>query len=390
MSASNRDLRIDFLRGGALLMIFIDHSEVFFKSIIFSKYTLKAFGFSDGAELFVFISGYVFAIVYGNLFLKAGYWKCQKKSFFRCFQIYLAYITTYIVIACISYFFNFDVILQFKTYAMNLLLTSFTKSFFYSATMVCPLFNLDLFALYIFFLLMMTPLLYVHQKNIMLAAGISFTLYLFAQINPHFNIPRYPIDGHFYWGEGRYFNYFAWQFMFFIGLLCGSRIHNGNAPPSTARHSFILTLSIMMILFSYCLKFVFPTLSEFDNSQFISRLDLDYEASWVSAKRTLGPLRILHLLSLLYFLNWAFPSLRKLENNLLVKLIITCGQHSLFVYSISTIFVYLVIPYSYYLGNDFTSILIYDVTCIALLLLLAVIRHHFKQKTPSALIADKY
>ena len=44
---------IDFWRGFALLTIFIDHMP----ESIFQHVTQKNFGFSDAAELFVFLSG---------------------------------------------------------------------------------------------------------------------------------------------------------------------------------------------------------------------------------------------------------------------------------------------------------------------------------------------
>ena len=45
---SNRDLRIDFLRGLALLMIFVDHSPWNPLTIL----TVRTWSFGDAAELF--------------------------------------------------------------------------------------------------------------------------------------------------------------------------------------------------------------------------------------------------------------------------------------------------------------------------------------------------
>ena len=48
-----RDLRLDLFRGIGLWMIFLDHIP----DDVVSWLTLRNYGFSDAAEVFVFISG---------------------------------------------------------------------------------------------------------------------------------------------------------------------------------------------------------------------------------------------------------------------------------------------------------------------------------------------
>ena len=48
-----RDVRIDFFRGLALYMILVDHVV----GDPIGKFTFRSVGFSDAAELFVFLSG---------------------------------------------------------------------------------------------------------------------------------------------------------------------------------------------------------------------------------------------------------------------------------------------------------------------------------------------
>ena len=61
LSAHGRDLRLDFFRGLALACIFIDHIP----DTVLARFTLHAVGFSDAAEVFIFISGYSAALAYG-------------------------------------------------------------------------------------------------------------------------------------------------------------------------------------------------------------------------------------------------------------------------------------------------------------------------------------
>ena len=55
-----RDLRLDFFRGLGLWMIFLDHIP----HDVVSWLTLRNYGFSDAAEFFVFISGYLVGWIY--------------------------------------------------------------------------------------------------------------------------------------------------------------------------------------------------------------------------------------------------------------------------------------------------------------------------------------
>ena len=57
-----RELRLDLFRGLALWLIFIDHVS----PDLLSWFTIRSYGFSDAAEIFIFISGYTAAFVYGR------------------------------------------------------------------------------------------------------------------------------------------------------------------------------------------------------------------------------------------------------------------------------------------------------------------------------------
>ena len=65
---TGRDLRLDLFRGIALWLIFLDHIP----SNIVNWVTIRNYGFSDAAEIFVFISGYTAAFVYGRAMDQRG------------------------------------------------------------------------------------------------------------------------------------------------------------------------------------------------------------------------------------------------------------------------------------------------------------------------------
>ena len=63
-----RDRRLDLFRGMALWFIFLDHIP----GNVVSWITVRNYGFSDATEIFVFISGYTAALVYGKTMRRDG------------------------------------------------------------------------------------------------------------------------------------------------------------------------------------------------------------------------------------------------------------------------------------------------------------------------------
>jgi len=64
-----RDLRLDLFRGVALWLIFLDHIP----QNIANWFTIRNYGFSDATEIFIFISGYTAAFVYGRAMRERGF-----------------------------------------------------------------------------------------------------------------------------------------------------------------------------------------------------------------------------------------------------------------------------------------------------------------------------
>src|SRR5215813_14722714 len=92
---SRRDLRLDLFRGLSLLVIFIDHIP----DNVLSYVTLHSVAFSDAAEVFVFISGYAAAMVYGKALHRQGCMAAAGRIYRRVSQLYAAHILTFAVLA---------------------------------------------------------------------------------------------------------------------------------------------------------------------------------------------------------------------------------------------------------------------------------------------------
>src|SRR5229473_7321425 len=88
-----RDLRLDLFRGLALWLIFLDHIP----SNAVSWITIRNYGFSDAAEMFVFISGYTAALVYGRAMRERGFFIATARILRRAWQIYAAHIFLFVI-----------------------------------------------------------------------------------------------------------------------------------------------------------------------------------------------------------------------------------------------------------------------------------------------------
>jgi hypothetical protein len=88
-----RDLRLDLFRGLALWLIFLDHIP----SNIVSWITIRNYGFSDATEIFVFISGYTAAFVYGRSMRERGTVVASARILKRAWQVYVAHIFLFVI-----------------------------------------------------------------------------------------------------------------------------------------------------------------------------------------------------------------------------------------------------------------------------------------------------
>src|SRR5260221_13046149 len=88
VSAGERELRLDLFRGIALWLIFIDHLP----PNLLTWLTIRNYGFSDATEMFIFISGYTAAFVYGRAMLESGFVVATARILRRVWQIYVAHV----------------------------------------------------------------------------------------------------------------------------------------------------------------------------------------------------------------------------------------------------------------------------------------------------------
>ena len=168
---TQRDLRLDLFRGLALWLIFLDHIP----TNIVSWVTIRNYGFSDAAEIFIFISGYTAAFVYGKAMRERGFGIAGARILRRAWQIYVAHIFLFVIyIAEIAY-----VTSSFENplFAEEMNALDFLKQ--PDVTIVQALLlkfkpaNMDVLPLYIVLLILFPPILWLLIRNATVALATS-------------------------------------------------------------------------------------------------------------------------------------------------------------------------------------------------------------------------
>ena len=93
LPAKGRDLRLDLFRGVANWGIFLDH----IRNNIVNWVTTRNYGFSDAADLFIFISGYTVAFVFARMMLERGFIIGASRLLKRVWQIYVAHVFLFVL-----------------------------------------------------------------------------------------------------------------------------------------------------------------------------------------------------------------------------------------------------------------------------------------------------
>jgi hypothetical protein len=207
-----RDLRLDFFRGLALIFIFVDHIP----ENILSYFTLQAVQFFDAAEVFIFISGYTAALVYGRTFAARGASYATAQVLRRAWQLYVAHIFLFMIfIAEVSY-----IVTTFKNpmYNEEMRVADFLEephiAIVKALTLQFQPTFLDILPLYILLLVILPIILIGLRLHPVIVLCVSLLLYVIVQL-ANISVPAYP-EGHVW-----YFNPLAWQFLFTAGAALG-------------------------------------------------------------------------------------------------------------------------------------------------------------------------
>jgi hypothetical protein len=310
--STERDLRLDLFRGLALWLIFLDHIP----SNAVSWITIRNYGFSDATEIFVFISGYTAAFVYGRAMQATSFVVATARLLKRAWQIYVAHVFLFaIYLAEIAY-----VAHSFENplYTEEMGVLDFMKN--PDVTILQALLlkfkpvNMDVLPLYIVLLLWFAPILWLLLRSPSLALVASAALYSCMWIF-EWNFAAYPSGT---WA----FNPYAWQLLFVFGAWCA--LGGAQRLGRWLNSPVVIGLAAVYLLFAFSIAMTWyvPRLGAY-----VPKLVGD--AIYPIDKTNLDVLRILHFLSLAVITVWFVPRDWPALKSRVFWPAIVCGQHSL-------------------------------------------------------------
>ncbi|WP_439596926.1 OpgC family protein [Falsiroseomonas sp.] len=206
----SRDIRVDFLRGLALWFIFITHTP----GNLLAHATLRNVAFCDATEVFVLLAGYAAGIAYGRVLERDGWLAAGARIAGRMGTLYVAHIFLFVVFAAQVGF--SAAALNQAAYLDEMHLDPFGQEP-YRALLEALLLRyqpafLDILPLYIVVMGLFALSLPLIRRPAWLL-GLSLGLYAATRATG-FTLPSWT-------GGGWFFNPFAWQLLFAIGVVLG-------------------------------------------------------------------------------------------------------------------------------------------------------------------------
>jgi hypothetical protein len=319
---SRRDLRLDLFRGLALLFIFIDHIP----NNVLSYVTLHSIAFSDAAEVFIFISGYAAATVYGRALQRQGGVAATGQICRRIWQLYVAHIFIFVILAAEVCYATLSL---HQTYSEDFGIDNFIDEPQVAIIKVLllqyqPQF-LDILPIYMILLGVFPVVLLLLQRCLPLPLILSGALYLLTLRfgwQPH----SYPDN------EAWFFNPLAWQFLFVIGATAGYSQHSRWVFPGQGswlpKLAIAITVAIGIVSISWTIHGAYDA---------FPGLLLRELSPLVADKSNLAPLRLISFLALAVTVAHFVGRDSGVLRWRVAQLIIRCGQHSLQVFCLGIV-----------------------------------------------------
>jgi hypothetical protein len=314
-----RDLRLDFFRGIGQWMVFLDHIPF----DVVNWLTFRNYGFSDAAELFVFISGYTAGFVYGPAMREGRIFAATARLLKRVWQLYVAHVFLFVFFIAyiaqtaehydnptLAHEFN---VFNFLRHPDVMLLQGLILKF-------KPV-DLDVLPLYIVLLLASPFILWVMTRRPGLTLLASTVLYVVAR-EFDWNLPSFPAGS---W----YFNPITWQLLFVFGMWCALGGAKRLAPVIQSRGALVVAGGYLAFAFLIVMTWHVPSWARFVPSWLA-------HAMYPIDKTNLDPLRLTHFLAMAALAVRYIPrTWAPLASNLLRPLVL-CGQHSLPIFVFGT------------------------------------------------------
>jgi len=312
-----RDLRLDACRGIALWFLFLDHIP----NNVGSWLTLRNYGFSDTAEVFVFISGVTCALAYGRARRCEGWSAVIIRSLRRSWDIYTAFLLLTLACAVMVYLTGRDHLADHSN--TRILLEHPGAALAHAAILQYRPVNTDVLTIFVVYHLLFAPLLWLLLRVPNVTLGASLLLYALVHIFG-WTVPAWPNNVWF-------FNPLAWQLLIVFGawwVIEGKRFW----PWVTSRTALVLAALYLVFSLVVALSCSIKPLESLV-PQALTKLLYPLD------KSNLDPLRLLHFLALAILAVWLVPRDWRGLTTPVMRCAIHCGENSLPIYCLGVLLV---------------------------------------------------
>jgi len=315
LNSEGRDLRIDACRGIALWFIFLDHVP----HNIASWLTLRNYGFSDAAEVFMFLSGVTCALAYSRALRHEGWSGVINRTLRRSWDIYVAFLLLMLASAILVHLVGGDRPAHESN--TRILLDQPGATLAHAAILLYRPVNTDVLPIFVLFHLLFAPLLWLLLRVPNVTLGASLAVYALVHVFG-WTVPAWPNS---HWA----FNPVAWQFLIVLGawwMIEGKRVK----PWATSRGALVLAglylFFSLVIALSWHIKPLEALLPQ-ALTQLLQPMD----------KSNLDPLRRLHFLAIAILAVWLIPRNWRGLVTPVMRAAIQCGQNSLPIYCLGVL-----------------------------------------------------
>ena len=257
LPSSKRDQRLDFLRGIALITIFVNHVP----GTVFESLTTRNFGFSDAAEAFVLMSGIAAAFAYTKS-VKSSVSEGFTKAGARALKLYWVHLLitalALISVVWISALVGNDDMLGRNN--MNYVFEEPISALVGIATFGHQFGYFNILPLYCVLMLAAPFMIRAALTSPAWFLAVSTALWLAAGTT-HVNFPNFPTDG------GWFLDPLSWQLVFAIGVVTGVSVKEGRKfcsfhPFAFSLAAAYLVTSCVIVQFALWNSVMFPNLPE--------------------------------------------------------------------------------------------------------------------------------
>lgn len=316
LAAFQLDPRLYLTLGIANWSVFVDHIP----NNVVNLLTLRNFGFSGAADLFVFVVGYGVAIIHGRMAFERGYLVAATRIFRRVWRLYAAYVVLFVIyIDTIAYVASQSMAPEIiHEYNISGILEHPLRILVRGLVLQEEPLNLDLLQLMIplmaFFPVVLWGLL--RRPNVTLAASVA--LYVAARWFG-WNFRVYPDTE---WS----FNPFCWQMLMVLGGWFAVTGHSGRA---LHRFAWLRALAGAYLVFAMAVTLMrhVPTLAAY-------LPDMLRDGIAQGDKENLAPHRVLHFLALAFLATYLIPADHPGLKWRPLHAVIICGEEWLAVFCV--------------------------------------------------------